>query len=277
MLQRFSSFSLDTANQCIWRGEQRIQLAPKSYAVLSCLIKHAGRIVTKEELLEAAWPSTFVQEAVLKTCILEIRKALGENPKDPKCIATIHRRGYRFDDRPAEPTAAPTSETSTSTLVGRASELRQIRRLWTSAAEGARQVGFVVGDAGIGKSTLISHFIREVSGEATLRILRGQCIEHLAASEAYYPIFDALGRMAKAGTIPGFVDILRNYAPTWLVQLPGLASAEDRELLKQGDTGRHTRPHAPGDVRGGPRCCHAMVRSCCSLKTSTGATWRRSI
>ena len=43
--------------------------------------------------------------------------------------------------------------------------------------------------------------------------------------------------MAKAGTIPGFVDILRNYAPTWLVQLPGLASAEDRELLKQETLG----------------------------------------
>ena len=97
MVRRFSSFNLDTANQCVLREDQRIQLTPKAYAVLHYLIEHPGRIVTKQELLDAAWPDTFVQEAVLKSCILDLRKALADDAKNAKCIATIHRRGYRFD------------------------------------------------------------------------------------------------------------------------------------------------------------------------------------
>jgi DNA-binding winged helix-turn-helix (wHTH) protein len=233
LLQRFSSFSLDTANQCVWRGEQRFQLAPKAYAVLSYLIAHAGRIVTKEELLEAAWPATFVQEAVLKTSILEIRKALGENPRNPRYIETIHRRGYRFDDREADGSGpAATFQPVTSDLVGRAGELKRLHDLWKKAVDGNRQFVFVSGDAGIGKSTLIEHFVREISGSEPLRMLRGQGIEHLGVSEAWYPVFDALGRAAKAGRMKEFPDVLRRYAPTWLVQLPGLASAHDRESLK---------------------------------------------
>src|SRR5215831_11443889 len=102
MLKRFSTFSLDSANQCIWKREQRIQLAPKSFAVLAFLVDNPGRIVSKGDLLEAVWPDTFVQEAVLKNCILEIRRALDDDSKNPRCIATVHRRGYRFIDIPVE-------------------------------------------------------------------------------------------------------------------------------------------------------------------------------
>ena len=108
-MKRFSTFSLDSANQCIWLRQQRIQLPPKAFSVLAYLADNPGRIVAKEELLEAVWPDTFVQEAVLKACILDIRKALEDDSRNPRCIATVHRRGYRFIDSPLEPVSDPSA------------------------------------------------------------------------------------------------------------------------------------------------------------------------
>jgi DNA-binding winged helix-turn-helix (wHTH) protein len=64
-------------------------LAPKVFAVLSYLVENPGRLVTQDELLEAIWPETYVQPEVLRTYILELRKVLGDRPKDPLFIATI--------------------------------------------------------------------------------------------------------------------------------------------------------------------------------------------
>src|SRR5262249_19375125 len=102
---------------------------------------------------------------------------------------------------------------------------------------GRRQVAFVTGEPGIGKSTLISHFLSEIGAPATVAILHGHCVEHFGASEAYYPVFDALARGAKDGSVPLLVDVLRRHAPTWLVQMPGTASSEDRESLKEETLG----------------------------------------
>src|SRR2546428_8746758 len=87
---------LDSANEWVWHGEQRLQLTPKAFAVLRYLLDHPGRVVTKEELLREGWPDTVVSEWVLTTCIRQIRRALGEEAGAPQYIATVHRRGYRF-------------------------------------------------------------------------------------------------------------------------------------------------------------------------------------
>src|SRR5262249_30575746 len=89
-------FRLDTVNECLWRGTQAIALTPKAFAVLCCLVEHPGRLVTKGELLNAVWPEIYVSDAVLKVCVCEIRKALGDQHKTPRFIETLHRRGYRF-------------------------------------------------------------------------------------------------------------------------------------------------------------------------------------
>jgi DNA-binding winged helix-turn-helix (wHTH) protein len=92
----FGPFQLDPETTCLWRGNQLVPLPPKPFAVLAHLVAHAGDVVTKSELVEAVWPETVVSEGVLKTCINQIRKALGETAYRPKYIATLHRRGYRF-------------------------------------------------------------------------------------------------------------------------------------------------------------------------------------
>jgi DNA-binding winged helix-turn-helix (wHTH) protein len=92
----FDPFSLDLANECLWRGSQAIKLGPKAFAVLDYLVERPGQLVTKEELLNAVWPGTFVGEAVLKVAIRQIREALDDDQKFPRFIETAHRRGYRF-------------------------------------------------------------------------------------------------------------------------------------------------------------------------------------
>jgi DNA-binding winged helix-turn-helix (wHTH) protein len=105
----FGPFRFDAENACVWRGTQMISLTPKAMAILQHLVEHAGRLVTKEALLEAIWPKTAVSDGVLKVRMDEIRKALSDSAKQPQFIATVHRRGYRFiaDIAEADPSQAP--------------------------------------------------------------------------------------------------------------------------------------------------------------------------
>src|SRR5262245_10120511 len=92
----FGPFHIDTTNERLWREQQVIPLKPKTFAVLCYLIEHAGRLITKEELLNALWADVRVGSAVVKVCIREIRQALGDRAKTPQYIETAARRGYRF-------------------------------------------------------------------------------------------------------------------------------------------------------------------------------------
>ena len=95
-MKAFGSFRLDTSEQCLWREDVRLALTPKVFAVLRYLVDHPGRLVTQDELLEAIWPETYVQPEILRKYILELRKVLGDDPKSPRFIETLPKRGYRF-------------------------------------------------------------------------------------------------------------------------------------------------------------------------------------
>src|ERR1700722_8565755 len=95
-LKSFGAFRLDAANQCLWREDQRIPLAPKMFSVLRYLVDNAGRLVTQDELLQNVWPETFVQPEVLRKYVLELRKVLGDRAKNAGYIETHPKRGYQF-------------------------------------------------------------------------------------------------------------------------------------------------------------------------------------
>lgn len=99
----FGVFRLDTPNACVWRGAEMIKLTPKAFAVLSYLLEHSGRIVTKDELFTAVWPETVVSDVALSVCIRELRKSLEDDAKTPQYIETVHRRGFRFLPTVASP------------------------------------------------------------------------------------------------------------------------------------------------------------------------------
>ncbi len=73
-----------------------IQLEPKIMQVLTCLAERSGEVVSKDELMEAAWPDVVVTDDVLARAIYELRKAFGDDPRDPSVIETIRKRGYRL-------------------------------------------------------------------------------------------------------------------------------------------------------------------------------------
>src|SRR6202162_5847497 len=92
----FPPFRLDPVNQRLWRDAQEIPLRQKTFAVLCYLVEHPDELVTKEALLDALWPETYVSDTVLTVCIRELLRALGDERKTPRFIATVHGRGYRF-------------------------------------------------------------------------------------------------------------------------------------------------------------------------------------
>ena len=93
---RFGVFDLDEDNALLLRNGQAVTLAPKPFGVLCALARNAGRLVTKHALLDLVWGHRFVTESVLKTAISDVRAALHDDPKAPRYIETVSRRGYRF-------------------------------------------------------------------------------------------------------------------------------------------------------------------------------------
>jgi TolB-like protein/DNA-binding winged helix-turn-helix (wHTH) protein len=107
-MKSFQRFRLDIANQCLWRGQERVAIPPKPYDMLRYLVDNPGRLVTQDEFLEKLWPDTYVNPELIRKYILDIRKILGDRPDKPEFIETVTKRGYRFiapvvDESAAEP------------------------------------------------------------------------------------------------------------------------------------------------------------------------------
>jgi DNA-binding winged helix-turn-helix (wHTH) protein/Tol biopolymer transport system component len=97
----FGEFTLDLDGGFLRRGDQEVSLRPKPFEVLVYLVARHGRLVTKEELIEAVWPDTSVMDNSLAQCLVEIRKGLGDDSQ--QLIRTVPRRGYLFTGPVASP------------------------------------------------------------------------------------------------------------------------------------------------------------------------------
>ena len=93
---RFDAFELDEADARLTRAGRPVPLAPKPFAVLCALARAPQTLVTKNALLDRVWGHRFVSDSVLKSTISELRAALDDDPKRPRYIETVSRRGYRF-------------------------------------------------------------------------------------------------------------------------------------------------------------------------------------
>ena len=119
----FGEFTLDVIERRLLRGQVNIPLAPKAHDLLVELLRHAGHLVTKRELLELVWPESFVEEGILAVHIAALRKALGENNRNGRLIETVPRSGYRFVStvrRWHGPDAEPLSRQTVAVLPTRA-------------------------------------------------------------------------------------------------------------------------------------------------------------
>ncbi|HEX6729571.1 MAG TPA: winged helix-turn-helix domain-containing protein [Pyrinomonadaceae bacterium] len=93
---RFGDFAIDLEQRVLLRGTQPVPLTPKVFDTLLALVEQHGRIVGKNELMDRLWPDSFVEESNLIFNIQHLRKALGDNARNPIYVETIARRGYRF-------------------------------------------------------------------------------------------------------------------------------------------------------------------------------------
>lgn len=129
----FENYTLDLMRCALLRGEEEISLRPKAFDVLRYLAERAGRLVTKEELIEAMWPDIFVTDDSLVQCIAEIREALSDDAR--KIIRTVPRRGYLFAATAGTASAAPAADASASFA-----QLRWQRREWQSMSREIRRI-----------------------------------------------------------------------------------------------------------------------------------------
>jgi DNA-binding winged helix-turn-helix (wHTH) protein len=108
---RFGLFSLDAATRQLLRDGREVSLSPKAFQLLSLLVVNRARAVSRQELHQALWPSTFVLDANIASLIAEIRRALDDDAAKPRFVRTMHRFGYRFvaqvDDSPMAAVQTP--------------------------------------------------------------------------------------------------------------------------------------------------------------------------
>ncbi|MCW5892061.1 MAG: AAA family ATPase [bacterium] len=222
---------LDRINQCLWLGDRRADLSANAFRLLDYLIERPGQLVSKDALLDAVWPDAHVVDAVLSVTISHLREALGDDPRQPRFIETLHRRGYRWIGAFAPETPGrPSADAAGPALVGRDAALAQLDAAAARAAAGRRQTVFVTGEPGIGKTTLVDHFLASVAAQRSV-VARGQCIDGYGRSEAYLPLLEALQQVVYS--CDDAIEILRSRAPTWLLQLPGLLSPADHDELRR--------------------------------------------
>lgn len=162
VIYRFAEFSLDRKRAALSKNGQEIKLRPKVFDALLYLVANRGRMVSKEELLQALWPDAFVTDDSLVQCMVELRRALDDRSQD--ILRTVPRRGYEFA---AEVTHEPARKSDLSQfqiaawppnlpvprtpLVGREQELQAIADLLGDAAV---RLVTLTGSGGSGKTRL---------------------------------------------------------------------------------------------------------------------------
>jgi len=96
VLFQFDKFLLDTDRRELFRGGEPVHLPPKTFRLLEVLLESRPRAIAKADLLERIWPGTFVAETNLSSLVADLRTALGDDPRKPRFLRTVHGFGYAF-------------------------------------------------------------------------------------------------------------------------------------------------------------------------------------
>ncbi|WP_458098089.1 ATP-binding protein [Roseomonas sp. WA12] len=156
----FGPFLLLPRRQLLLADGRPVRLGGRAFELLRVMVERHGEVVTREELIAAAWPKIYVHESNLKVNIASLRRALGDDDDAPRFVATVPRRGYRFVapvtastapelDRLAAPPPSPVVLPPPRGIIGRAQEISALIKL----LEKEREVT-VVGAGGVGKTAL---------------------------------------------------------------------------------------------------------------------------
>ncbi|HEX9000199.1 MAG TPA: AAA family ATPase [Blastocatellia bacterium] len=222
----FPPFYIPANVDLLYREEKIVALERRAVQVLRYLVEHHDRVVSKDELLEAVWPETYITDGVLKRAISQARRALGDVAEESKFIETYHGRGYRFvaeviaqkqnaaeaKDARSEPprpfhsasvaesfaaagvatlkSVAPSvfEAPNYNQLVGRETEMAQLQGDYRRALEGAGRPVLMIGEPGVGKTQLAREFANWARAEGAV-CLYTQFFDYRASRLAPYEVF----------------------------------------------------------------------------------------
>ncbi len=238
MEQRLNSHEklvkFDCINQTIIRPEGQFQLSSRAFEVLNCLSDHPDQLISKTELLNQIWPDVITVEAVLKNCISEIRKALNDNPRQPRFIQTIHRRGYRFIGGSYFLKLSCTSENQTismsldaqtckSNLFGRKKDFSRLNQCWQKSSAGAHQQVVIKGGPGVGKTALAKSWLKHsVDSNKEILVLKSQC-KSFTPQYPYMTVIDCVDQICNSRFSETAYELLNRCSPQLVKSLPVLA------------------------------------------------------
>jgi DNA-binding winged helix-turn-helix (wHTH) protein/tetratricopeptide (TPR) repeat protein len=236
-LYRFGEFILDVQDRRLSRGTLTVSLSPKAHDLLVALVRRAGRLVTKRELLDLVWPDAFVEEGILSVHVSGLRKALGETNGCPRYIETVPRSGYRF----------------IATVTASARGLRTVAVLPAdtvpaSATTDDRALGLAMADALIG----------------ALGTFRGVVVRPLRAVHGYVGATGNLVDIARSLQVDAIVASSYTRTAAGLQVSARLVRAADGAILWNGDI-----TEAPGD--GGLAVSTAIARAVATTLGLDGA------
>ena len=199
------------------------------------LAARPGRVVTKDELFVAVWPDVAVTDSALATCIQEFRRALDDDAREPRYVETVHRRGYRF--WPALPRGQDAGGSrgparSDGPLIGRDADVAAVLAAFDVARRGTRQVCFITGEPGVGKSAVFDECVARIAESGAVTTW-AQCVEHSGRGEPYQPLLDALMRLCRRSSGERTIMLLERHAPMWLAQLAGLLTPRQSARLQR--------------------------------------------
>lgn len=219
---RFGQFRMEPSQRRLLRNGQPVALTAKAFDLLLTLLRHSGRLVTKQTLLNNVWPDVFVDDSNLTFTMSILRKALGETASGQRYIETVPKQGYRFVAALEPETPEQTPVESFACVVEREHQLRVLTDALSLTHSGHPQVRFLCGEAGLGKTTLVRAFESTVhrTGQSVFAI--GSCIDHQSQSEPYFPVFEALGKLARSDSRELLLQCLRVHAPAWMARMPAL-------------------------------------------------------
>ena len=234
----FGPFRLETKERRLLRDGHPVRLRGKVLDTLCVLVSRPGHLIGKDDLIAAVWPDTVVEENNLAHNINALRKALG----DAALIETVPGKGYRFLGAVLLHAVAPAPRSGEiaadgPVLIERDQQMKSLQEAFAAALEGKRQFVCIPGEPGVGKTTLVHAFLQEVRRTSHARIGRGQCLENRGEVEPYIAVLEALGRLCREPDGDEVTSLLYRRAPTWLAQMPWLASAPALAQLPQRNLG----------------------------------------